>query len=166
MAIKLLFSVVDFKMFSKEKPDLFWFDLEDISSFITEAKIVPLFNTYVNAHHGKWDDGIAAEVKIIVNLVKTTYIEKKVIKEELISYEALLDQFDSERHVYEVKVDFDIENIKKQISADSVYTINLSYILSDLIKENDDVLNIIDSNTFFSTAVPFSQNGGWFRGNK
>lgn len=164
MAFKILFSVVDFRMNNEKRPDKLWFDLEDTSSIKTAVKIVPLFNTFVNDDHVLWDDGIAAEIKIIINLVKTTYIENQVVKEELISYEAPLDQFDSERHVYEINVDFNIDEIKHMIEIDSFYTINLSYILEDSNEVIEDLLKVIDSNTFFSTPIPFSKDGGWLHG--
>lgn len=164
MAFNFLFSVVSFKMFNEDKLDEFWFDLGNTKIIKTEIRIVPLFNTVVNDHHVFWDDYVIADMKIIINLVKTTYIENEVIKEELISYEALLNQFDSERHVFEINVDFNIDEIKDRIKMDSFYTFNLSYILEDPREDVKDILKVIDSNVFFNTTIPFSKDGGWLHG--
>lgn len=164
MSLKLLFSVVDFKMFNEDNPAEFWFDLDSTTKIKTEAKIVPLFNTMMNDHHDYWDDFVIADIKVIINLVKTTYIENKIKKEELISYEAPLEEFDSERHVYEMKVDFNLASIMDKIKRDSTYTLTISFVMDEVLDKNEDVFKAIDANTFFSTAIPFSKNGGWIHG--
>lgn len=164
MDFELLFSVVDFKMRKEDNATEFWFDVDSTSKIKTEVKIVPLFNTFMNDHHTYWDDFIIADVKVIINLVKTTYIENKIKKEELISFEAPLEQFDTDRHVYEIKVDFELADIIDGIQRDSVYTINISYVMEEFMDDDEDIFKLIDRNTFFSTTVPFSKNGGWIHG--
>lgn len=163
MDLELLFSVIDFKMYKKDRIEETWFDLEGTSNINVKAKIVPLFNTMANKHHIYWDQSVAADVKLIVNLVKTENVESEIIKEELISFESPLEQFDSDKHIYEFNIVFNIDDVKKYINRGSLYSINISYIL---VGDQEDVFETIDNNTFFRSNVPFSKDGEWFNGEK
>lgn len=164
MSNELVFAVVDFKISNEQNKDSYWFEVNDIKKLNLNAIIVPLFNTETNDHHDFWDDFVIAEIKIIINLTQTYNKENVIFKEELFSFEALLEEFDSDIHAYQLNMSFDIESVSKQIDFNHTYTINFSYLFEEPETEDEEIFEIIDQNIFFSTIVPFSKDGGWING--
>lgn len=164
MSTELLFSVAEFKMSSNDNKENYWFEVNDTNKIDINAIVVPLFNTETNDHHDYWDDFVIADIKIIINLTQSHFENGILFKEELLSFEALLEQFDSGRHAYQLNIEFDIEGVSQKINFNHTYSVNFSYLFNEKEEEGQDLFRKIEDNTFFSTIVPFSRDGGWING--